>query len=323
MALQGFFGKIFKKVVTAIGTAIGGPVGGYVANTLFSIGESLINGNPIEGNTFNPFVNEGNIFGQRTAQKGTFTIKPEILNPDQTQEAESIKQENLKNWFETKITESWINWFFKEISLNGKSDNAVIQDWYRKNINTILLRIETLRLYYKGLENKTAQKGVIQSVDELIKNEEVKSKAQFFKLLGLTVRNSYEKAVKEDFNKSLYTKTLVNFKANNFPLKNKQPEAVNFDFQASSSIDLYVFNQNENVTITYKDGTKATTQGSGITPDTPVPTTIETEGEDNSSTTEEFSTTNLSNQTKNAGLWIGGLLVGGWVAKKLGIFKSK
>lgn len=307
MGLKGWFGNLLKKAIKTIAVA----VASYI--------------HPAVGLAFGGAITDW----IDTQLSGSFWMNGPAMRSGLSEQQNEAKAQQLLIWVENNITEEWIKKVFFVLTSKNGNPNYYKSDLFRKNINSVLLVLEALRLYYKG--NMSKSKSFDFDPDDIIENSTFETKSDLFLVLQQSLRHSYEKAMK-DAGIPIYLKTLYGFRGHDYRLVGKTPENINFDFVAFSDIALYAFSPNQQITITYKDFSTATASENAQVPNTPSPaqSSEETKGEINipgiNPIQQEIpgvaqfnkpATTAVTNQNvKTAGLWIGGLIVGGWLWKK-------
>lgn len=301
MQLKGWFGKLLKGAIKAIAVTIASAIHPALGLALGTTINNTIN-NWLDGDFWQIRQSQPQVSLNANIQPVTYTIK----DPAELE---------LYSWLKTKITDHWINNFFSSIK---SEQEDYLSDTFREKINKIILRLEVLRLYYKGLSNVSfATKSFDINVDQILDNADIKGKSDLFLIIQNAIRQSYENALTEA-GKTVFVKQVNAFKANKYSIGNYTPEPINFNFSAQSNIDVYVFNQSQNVTINYTDSTSTSTLNQqAVLPNTPNSNEVVNQ-------LETATTATTINQTvKTAGLWIGGLIAGGWLWSKIFNYKPQ
>jgi len=268
--LNGFFGSLLKTVIKGVVASIALSVGGPIFGSAAAYGFNRLMNNWTEDSDF---WNVGSKSG---------SIQPN--QPGQSQLGNNeAKNKEIAEWIESKLNENWRQNFF--VSLSSQNPNFYKTDVFRVNLNKTLLKLEALRLFYKGQTAVTSlqpigkKSGFVNEneLDQALENAVIKNKADIFYIISLVLRNNYERMMKEA-GQPLFVKKLKNFKANDYAIVHT-PEFISFDFKAKTDVYLYVASANENANVKYKDGMTASTANSPAeSPNTPLLINVLNEG---------------------------------------------
>lgn len=245
-----------SAVAGAVGSKFGGPIGAGIARTLFNeawqTGKEIINGQPYTPPTLEQ-VKDG--FGMNSPQ---FQIKDNILGQIQ----QNDRFEKLNDWF-FNIFKPWAENYFDEDDIQ-----ELTPDEAKSKVNEIILNLEALRLMYQAqavekanaltgsqLGNGSQIRAQIDingaDPDGIVEFESLRSKSDAFAFLSDTIKDIFLKNM-DNKNKNVLTKTIENFDPSRYDVN--EPESIVYSSLATTSIDLFVFTANENISINYTDG---------------------------------------------------------------------
>jgi len=261
--MRGGCGDTVKAVGNMVAGHIAGQFGQNVFNEVWQTGEEIINGEEYSVPSFNQIFN-GTTVGNAA---GTFGVGKNNTPIQTLGQAESnIRFENLKNWFFNKF-EPWVDDYISPDIKNLPNDQ------YRQRINEILLNLEALRLLYQEQAISETEEisltqgkgGVADNLDivqiynpnadgvrlNLVNFEELKTKSDAFAFLADTIRRIFEKRMKKR-EVELFTKKLKNFDPTRYNVNG--PENLNTEGLSRTDVEMYVFDENDQLDVTYQDG---------------------------------------------------------------------
>lgn len=196
--LNGFW-DVFKTVVVAVGGYFGGPFGAYVTSIAFEGISSWVSGNEFDTGVFDPFSKSNQ------------------------------SQAELMNWHDV-IFAPWIKIEAQKMKTVGININTAN---YRQKINTLLLKLEALRLYYKSKEVSGKSFGV--SEEQL---NAAKSKAEIIDIYIKAISQAYRKTLSD--NNVIASRTKITFKAHQAQFN--APETLNWN-ALTATTESYIFTE--------------------------------------------------------------------------------